>query len=61
MEEIVHTLIAAILYVLHSVKSLLAEVLACKMQNAHSKGMWGAVCLILFAKVGHHHPSVAKC
>ena len=44
------TPIATISYVPHGVRSLLAEILASKLHNAHSKGMWGAVCLISFAK-----------
>ena len=60
MEEIVLTHIAAISHVPHSVRPLPEEVLPCKLHNAHSKGVSGTVCLILFAKVDLHHPPVAR-
>ena len=37
------TPIAIISHVPHGIRSLLAESLASKLHNAHSKGVWGAV------------------
>ena len=54
MEEIVQTPIATISHVPHSVRPLQAEYVAFELHNAYSKGVWGAVCLILFAKASLH-------
>lgn len=47
MEEIVQSHITTILHLPHSVTSLLAEVLACKLHSTHSKGVRDVVCLPL--------------
>ena len=44
------TPIATISLVPCGVRSLLAEILASKLHNAHLKGVWGAVCLICLLK-----------
>ena len=59
IEEMIQTSIFVILHVPCSVRLLLTDVLASKLHHSHSKVMWDAVSLIVFAKSGLYFPPVS--